>query len=340
MACSTCGAKLRRLLDHDPKYPFKYSSGIKYDPKANARQFTEELLPKVLGADDIALLQKYLGSTLRGPNSCHGLLLIRGPGGGGKSTLVTIFEKVLGENIVAQLRTQHLPGRFETSAFLGKRVLVGKDVFGDTLMQKGAQMLKSLTGGDLLHAEIKYNPTKQPIRGDYHVVITSNNRLRIALDGDEDAWGRRLLIVDYENEKPKKPIPDFADRLVAKEGSGILNWLIQGAAAYRKDMDKKGRLDLTDKQQQRVADLLYDSDSVRSFVEQCITKKEGSNVSSEELTIRYHKVCTDEKWTPVSGHEFQTRLPDLLCQRFHICRRNDITREGSAVRGYKGLALN
>jgi len=35
-----------------------------------------------------------------------------------------------------------------------------------------------------MQAEIKFNPDKQPVRGDFHVIIVSNNNLRIALDGD------------------------------------------------------------------------------------------------------------------------------------------------------------
>jgi P4 family phage/plasmid primase-like protien len=332
--------KSPKLLNHDSKYPFKSTPGIRYDKKAKAPKFIGVLLGTALGADDINLIQKYFGSILLGPNTSHGILVIRGTPGGGKSTLVSIIEKMLGESKVAHLRTQHLTGRFETSAFIGKRVLVGKDVPGDTLSEKGARLLKSLVGGDLLQAEIKYNPTKQLIRGNYHVVIASNNRLRIALDGDEEAWRRRLLIVDFENEKPERLIPNFAEKLVAEEGSGILNWLIEGALAYRKEMDKRGALALTEKQQQRVATLLHDSDSVLSFMERCVVKNEDADVSGEELLLGYHDQCRKNRWTPVSGHAFQTRLPDLLCQRFMVCRRNDLIRGGKAVRGYKGLALS
>ena len=149
-----------------------------------------------------------------------------------------------------------------------------------------------------------------------------------------------MMVVDFEKPKPAKPIPNFAEKLVEEEASGILNWLIAGAMAYRTEMDKRGTLALSEKQQQRVATLLHDSDSILSFVELRVTKREKSDVSSEEFLLGYHALCKEKGWTPVSGHQFQVRLPDVLCQRFTICRRNDIMREGKAVRGYKGLALN
>ncbi len=330
-----------KLLKHDPKFPFGVSPGIKYDPKAKCGRFEKELLQDALGKDDIRVVQKYCGSILLGANTCHGILLIRGTPGGGKSTLISIIEKIIGEENVAHLRTKHLNGRFETSAFIGKRLLVGKDVPGDTLKENGARLLKSLVGGDLLQAEIKYNPAKQKIRGDFHVIIASNNRLRIALDGDEKAWERRLRVVDFQNPKPSKPIPHFAEVLVAEEASGILNWLIEGALVYREEMKKTGILGMTPSQQERVSALIEDSDSVRSFVEERVVKDDEATVSSEELLLAYYALCESERWTPVGEHAFQKLVPDILLERFKVCRRNDIRRgDKGTVRGYKHIRLN
>ena len=328
-----------KLEPHAPEYPFTISSGIRYDPKAQCPRFLDEFLGEALGEDDIELAQKYCGSMLLGPNTSHGILLVLGVAGGGKSSLVSIIEKMVSETNVAHLRTKHLNGRFETSAFLGKRVLVGKDVPGDTLSEKGARLLKSLVGGDLLQAEIKYNPTKQMLRGNFHVVIASNSNLRIALDGDEEAWRRRLLVVDFNREKPAKPISNYADVLVAEEASGILNWLVEGTMKFKREMNTKGTLVQTKEQSKRVDSLLNDSDSVDSFIEQRLVEKKQADVSSEELLVDYHKTCKAQRWQAVSGQEFKRRVPDLICHRFLLHRRNDIMRDKRSVRGYKGLAL-
>jgi phage/plasmid-associated DNA primase len=222
---------------------------------------------------------------------------------------------------------------------LGKRLLVGKDVPGDTLAVSGARMLKSLVGGDLMQAEIKFNPDKQPVRGDFHVVIVSNNNLRIALDGDQEAWGRRLLVVDFKNPKPTQPIPNLAEKLVAAEAGGILNWLIEGALAYRAEMEKHGHLILTTEQQGRIATLLQDSDNVTEFVKNRLAARTGQDVTSEELLLGYHKACHAQNWTPVSMHQFQKRMPELMAQIFSTTRRNDIQREGKAARGFKNVVL-
>jgi len=331
--------KEAELLKHDTKYPFDTGSGIHYDPKARCPRFLKELLGPALERDDIGLAQQYLGSTLLGKNLCHGILVFVGTAGGGKSTLLTVIERVLGEPKVAHLRTGLLGGRFETSAFLGKRLLVGKDVPGDTLAVAGAKALKSLVGDDLMQAEIKYNPDKQKMRGDFHVVIVSNSNLRIALDGDHDAWRRRLLVIGFDNPKPTKPIPNFAEALVAEEGSGILNWMIEGALNYRAQMQKLGHLRLNQVQLDRIETLLQDSDNVVEFVKRHVKPDQGSDVTSDELHKEYLEVCVQAAWTPVASQKFLTLLPDVLGAKFQVVRRNDIVRNGKSVRGYKNIRL-
>ena len=56
------------------------------------------------------------------------------------------------------------------------------------------------------------------MRGSFHVILASNSRLRIALDGDEDAWARRLIVVDFDKPKPVNPIADLARAIRSPTG--------------------------------------------------------------------------------------------------------------------------
>jgi phage/plasmid-associated DNA primase len=112
-----------KLFDYDPKFSFKVASGVEYEPKAKCPKFVNQLLKPAIPDYDMELIQKYFGSMLLGPNISQNILIIRGTPSGGKGTLVSVMEKVLGKQYVAELRAKHLTGRFETSAFLGKRVL-------------------------------------------------------------------------------------------------------------------------------------------------------------------------------------------------------------------------
>ena len=329
------------LRPHSRDFPFRKSSRVTYDPKAQCPRFLTELLEPALNADDRQLLQTCFGGMLLGENQAQKILLIRGTAGGGKSILVSTIEKILGEHKIAYLRAKQLNGRFETAGFIGRSVLVGKDVPGDTLSENGARMLKSLTGGDLLEGEIKGQQHRPQMKGFYHVVIVSNNHLRIKLDGDEQAWGRRLIILEFHREMPKKAIVNFADELVADEGSGILNWLVVGAARYRSQLaDGTGRIVMTAAQKQRVDNLLGNSDNVRAFVDRHLQTTPGQDMSSDELVSAYVTTCQAHGWQPVPTRKFQQTVGDELMSRHNIHQRHDILRPGrKPVRGFKGIAV-
>src|SRR5262245_51901447 len=115
-------------------------------------------------------------------------MLLTGTAGGGKSTVVAIFERIIGLNNVYELRTANLQERCEQSRSIGKTTLNAKDVKGTFLEEKGAWVLKKLVGHDNLSAEKKGSNADLPFTGTFGVGITCNTRLRVRLDGDTEAW--------------------------------------------------------------------------------------------------------------------------------------------------------
>ena len=49
------------------------------------------------------------------------------------------------------------------------------------------------------------------LQGNFNILITSNERLKVALEGDVDAWGRRLLLLEFTNPPPVKKVDRLAD---------------------------------------------------------------------------------------------------------------------------------
>jgi putative DNA primase/helicase len=319
------------LMEFSPDDYSRNQAPINYDPRAACPRFVELLLTPALDADDIRLVQLYAGSCLLGRNLGQRILLFLGTAGGGKSTLVSVIELVVGLPNVAQLRTELLAERFETNRFIGKTLLVGKDVPGNFLQTKGAHVVKALVGGDVMETERKNGNDTAQIRGEYHVIITSNCRLRVKLDGDATAWERRLLVVEYDRPKPAQAISDLAQSLMNEEGPGILNWMIEGARAL---LDNDFRYDQTPRQKQRLDSLLRESDSIRSFVRECVTQTAGHDATTEELRQGYQTYCDLMGWTPLALRQIENQLPDALMDEHRIGKRNDIQRHGKNARGY------
>ena len=202
---------------------------IAYEPEAQAPEFLEKLLRPAMNEDDLELLQLYVGQCLLKENVSQKFLIISGTAGAGKSTLVNVIEMLINHANCTELRTEHMNGRFENSRFVGKNLLTGKDVKSSFLDTRGASNLKALTGKDTLTTEFKHSNETIDIVGNFNVIITSNSTLHVRLENDGAAWKRRMLWIKYDNPPPKDPIENFDKYLIKTEGSGILNWALEGA---------------------------------------------------------------------------------------------------------------
>ncbi len=254
---------------------------------ASRARFLNELLYPATTPDDAILLQKYTGLCLLGNNLIQRLLILDGGAGLGKSSISSTIQKTVGLNNVTELRTRHLAGRFELYRYLKKTLLVGVDVPGNFLSLKGAQVIKGLVGDDWFDAEQKIGTGSFQLQGNYCIVITSNSRLHVKLDGDIGAWRRRLLIVRFEGDLPEKKIPDFADLLIKQEGSGILNWALQGLKMTLEDIKIHGDIQLTKAQIDIVDAFLAESDSLRHFLNDCVVIDMMKDLSVQEIIESY-----------------------------------------------------
>jgi putative DNA primase/helicase len=330
------------LRPFGPDYMSRNQLAVAIDEKAECPRFLNDLLGKAVAPDDIVLMQKFAGQMLLGVNLCQKLLILTGTAGGGKSTLVNILSEIIGRVNVGQLRTEHLAERFEIFRLLGKTLLIGVDVPGNFMMSEGAYVIKGLCGGDLMDAEPKNGNHCFQLKGEFNIVITCNTRLKVRLDGDGDAWRRRLAIVNYELPRPAKPDPNYVHRLIAEESAGILNWMIEGAVMLLQELDQTGGMVLTAGQKDRVESLLAESDSVRDFVKRgCVKAPREAKVTSEQLLQAYVAHCEARNWTPVSGKTVAYQLPDALLEIHGATAANDIKlHDGDkAKRGYRGVAL-
>lgn len=266
-------------------------------------------------------------------------MILTGTPGGGKSTLLEIIEAVIGPANVCQLRTEHLSNRFELSRFLRKTTLSGKDVKGNFLQTEGAHVLKALVGHDLLSAERKGSNIEFQIKGEFGVAVSCNSRLRVKLDGDVDAWRRRLLIIRYEKLKPKERILDFAEKLLTEEASGILHWMVDGAIMHLGECDTMGEYRLTEAQEDRVDQFLAESDSIRHFVIDRIEEAPDCDLTTTEIVSAYFDYCVESGWVAFSSREVEMALPDMMLELFHSARSAHIQRPSGRQKGYPRVAL-
>lgn len=327
------------LAPFAPDYYSRNQIAVTLDESAECPRFLGELIESAVHAEDISLLQRWAGQLLLGKNLTQRIMILTGKEGRGKTTLINVFQEIIGRANVCGLRTEHLAERFELWNYVGKTFLIGADVPGGFLMTEGAHVLKALVGRDILTAE-KKSGDSVTIVGDFNVGLTANSRLRVKLDGDAGAWRRRLLIVNYENEAPRRPDPLFLDKLIASEASGILNWMIAGAMQLLAEIAEHGSIQLTTRQKDIVDSLLAESDSVREFTRKALAPADTTTtLTSQELSTAYVHYCEERGWNPLPQRKLESMLPDAILEVHRIAKRNDIQRDGKGQRGYRGIRL-
>ncbi len=300
--------------------PFHYSrnrSPIAFDPDATCPMFHELLLAPALEPEDIALLQYYVGQCLLGRNLTQTILLKHGPGGASKGTLSNIIQHIIGVVNCYELRTEHLDERFELFRYIGRTLLYGADVEPEFLRTDAAHILKKLVGDDLISPEGKNSNEVFAIRGNFNVLITCNKRLSVRLAGDVSAWRRRLRIISFKEPAKTRPtIVNFDKMLLEKEGPGILNWAIVGAAQVLADKRAQRVRPLSPQQEAQLEALLGQSDSMRVFLQANVEKRRGMSLEKNDLIRAYGDFCGDRGWEPLpvaaARKELNNRMIDLF----------------------------
>lgn len=326
-------------LPFSPSFKSRNQSPIIFDPSAQCPRFLSELILPAVDPEDVEIIQKMMGQVLLGKNPSQRFLLLDGLPGRGKTQLIEVFRMIAGVHNCYQLRTQYLADRFELFRCLGKTLLTGADVQADFMQQKGADVLKALVGGDSLSPEGKGSNGNFTIKGDFNVVIGSNTRLRVKLQGDVGAWRRRMLIVRYESSPPKKKIPYFAEMLVSEEGSGILNWSIQGLIKLQNELDEFGDVQLTERQQGIVDSLLSESDSLRHFLKARVVKAKTYNLTIHEIIEAYAEYCPQMGWEALPITTIQRQIESLMLEEFQAAKSNSIERGSGSQKGFRNVAL-
>lgn len=328
------------LQPFSPKFLSRNRSPIAFDEKAKCERFLNELVLPAVHPEDVELLQKFTGMFLLGYNRAQRLLILDGEAGRGKTQLANVIQGLVGMTNVTQLRTKHLAERFELFRYLKKTLLVGVDVEADFLNTKGAAVLKGLVGGDWFDAEQKGGTGCFQMQGTFNVLITSNARLKVRLQGDVGAWQRRLNIVRYEAPPPAKKIPDFGAYLARIEGSGILNWALLGAQKVLSEIpDEGGDFILTERQKGVVDSLLAESDSLRHFLRDRLETRSWNDVTVNELVEAYAAYCPERRWQALSITDVQNKLEGLMLELFGVTKRHDVKRNDKNQRGFSGVRL-
>lgn len=311
---------------------------VVWDREAEApafKRFLERIQPE---AEMRAFLQRWLGYSLTGLTSEQKLVFFHGAGRNGKSTLVDLVARMMGEYATT----------IPIETLTGTETRKGSDATPDMVRLPGARMvrasepeegirfkealIKLLTGGEPVMIR-RMREEFVEVKPVFKLTISGNHKP--AVRGTDDGIWRRLLLVPFAVQVPKEEVdPLLPDRLW-KERAGILNWLLDGAVDYL-----NGGLREPERVLEATAEFREDSDPVQTFlVDACrITGGPGDFELAKDL-IEAFQIWQRDQGGAVWGNRTVSMRFAEKAEVFRVDGQTYSRRKTTQSTGYAGVHL-
>lgn len=276
--CQNCTLSLREFekdkpkrMEHDPSRLLSKIAGVKYDENAKCPRFDrfiEEVTKKNKGK--ARYLQKFLGLALIGDVPEDKFLNIYGSTTrNGKTTLTETIKFVFGTYAISvnpETLTKTQPDSRRASGDIarlaGVRLAVSSEAPRN--MALDSALIKKLTGNNtitarhLMEREFDFKPQ-------FTLVMESNYLPQVS---DSTVFSSdRIVVCEFNRYFSDKERDKQLKKTLMKEGSGILNWLIEGYQLYLKE-----GLELPASMKRETKKYEEDSDQVKVFIKDKLQK--------------------------------------------------------------------
>jgi len=296
---------MMELKEHSPDYKLTVRIPVKYDPSADCLKI-RNFLSEILQEEDIPVIEELFGYCLFRRYFIHKAFMFVGSGNNGKTTLIHLLERFLGEENVSNEPLHALSeNRFAAAKLTGKLANTYADLPARALKETG--IFKALTGEDRITAEEKF---KKPFEfRNTAKLIFSCNELPPTYDSS-DAFFNRWIILNFPNKfEGEKADPHILDKLTTEqELSGLLNLALEGLKRLLQRGDFSRSISTEEAREQYIRM----SDPLAAFVEECVEEDPNVWISKDEFYAAFCEYCREKRLPIISKSVVGRRLPQLL----------------------------
>jgi putative DNA primase/helicase len=252
---------------------------VEYDRQADCplwKKFIREIMD--YKAEVISFVQTAAGWALTGDISEQTMFILFGSGANGKSTFLNTIMYLLGDYAIAT----------PTETFMRKNGdqytndiarLRGTRFVTTTEAEQGRRLseplIKKITGNDQMTARFLYGeffnfvPTFK--------IFMATNHKPVIKGTDHGIW-RRIKLIPFTTRIPEEEQDKHLEKKLRAEGSGILNWLLEGTARWKAEGLKvpAAVLNATDEYRGEM-------DVIGNFLKECCIQKPGVSIRIREL---------------------------------------------------------
>lgn len=290
--------------------------GVAYDPAAKCpkwEKFLSEVLPDPAMRD---YLQRAIGYTLLGEPVRKAIFMLHGPSHTGKSQVVNALSAIFGTFSEGAKEQTFRVNDAANGPTPGLHKLRGARLVTASESTEGVKLdealIKQLTGGDAICSRPLYGD-EETWTPEFSIWLATNHLPKF--NSDDNAIWRRVKPIHFNvvfGQDGREEVMDIGRRLVAEEGPGILNWVLDGATGYR----ERGLAE-PDALTTGVTAYQNDSDPVARFIQESAAQDSvvldaEEKIEARQLYNAFTAWCADEGIRyPLAAARFGRRMSTL-----------------------------
>ena len=290
-------------LHHLPFNPYKV---ITMQPTPMWSKFLDEVVVKDNLTPDRelqSLLQEMFGYSLLQTTKAEKTFFLVGEGANGKSVMLNILRKVVGESNCSSKSIEALTtDRFATSGLIGKTVNICSEEESDYIK---SDKFKAIVSGEPIDIERKFG---EAVSGRFSVKFIFATNEMPTFSGFNNGLLRRMVIVPFKKtiEESLRDV-DLSKKLEA-ELEGIVSWAIEGA---RRLVERKYRFILPEACKLKEEEFKENLSSSISFIKENYIIDETCFISNLDLYGSYKIWAKDRGIKAVKLQRFSKDITKL-----------------------------
>jgi putative DNA primase/helicase len=308
----------RMLKPHTSQRFNLFSLTFAYDADADApawRDFLESVLPGDQQAHDF--LGEWFGYVLSGRTDQQKMAALIGARRSGKGTIARVLSAMLGQENVAGLDLNHLPGPFGLENLIGRALAVSGDVrWHSRNIGDAVPLLLRIIGEDVMDVHRKNKSTWNGLLPTRIMMMSNDTPTFTDRSG---ALGGRMIYVKFDQSFYGREDTDLTSKLLT-ELPGILNWALQGLDR----LAARGRFTEPDSGQAEADAVRRLSDPIGAFIEDWCCLGDDREITLDLLFMRYKNWCESEGRTKdtttkeIFSRDLRSKVKELVVKRERV----------------------
>jgi P4 family phage/plasmid primase-like protien len=276
------------LKPHKPESYLRHCLNVEYDPAATCPMFDKAALEIFANSKDPGDMYRHFlelaGYICQPRRKFAVIVLLHGRGSNGKTSLIKIIRRLLGENMVMSDRMSDIEGNvFKIGDLDGKLMLLDDDVDAGTLLPDG--FLKKISEEKPMTGQHKH---KSPFEFTCLAVpVMLANEFPVMSDLSYGMTRRMKALPFGRSFEPHEIKRDLFDEIWEQEASGILNKIVEGFGRLKKRGDFLEPEDCVNAKKE----WLVRSNILTTFIDEMCETGDGYRVSLGEFYKAFTAYC-------------------------------------------------